>query len=232
LIRLQALPKFENVFNTAMTKSSKSNNNNNNPSSMGGGDKSGSENGFVLPQFDFSAVTDLLESIQPEDILANFQAGASNTLSQDGFGKRGELYTIGQFALIGAILVGGIPVVSPVLTVVLGPGMTLLGLVLLVLSVRDLGTALSPWPSPPSEAPLATDGIYGKMRHPMYTGVLCTLLGYSILLDSSTRLVLVAALWAFLEVKADKEEEFLLASKPGYANYMVRRYIFSLWKLY
>jgi hypothetical protein len=186
---------------------------------MGGGDETGS--GFALPQFDFSVVTDLLDSIQPEDILANIQAGASNTISQDGLGQRGELYTLGQFALIGAILIGGIPVVGPVVTVALGPGMTLLGLLLVVLSVRDLGTALSPWPSPPSDAPLATDGIYSKMRHPMYTGLLCTLLGYSILLDSSTRLVLVGALWAFLEIKADKEEEYLLASKPGYASYMV-----------
>ena len=174
-----------------------------------------------MPDLDFSSVTELVQEIDLDDFAASAQAGLSNLISTENIGQRGELYTIGQFALIGAVLFGGIPVVGDLLFLLLGPATMVLGIGLTVASVGNMGNALSPWPTPPSDGKLVTSGLYGKMRHPMYTGLICALLGYSILLSSAPRLILTGVLWAFANVKAEQEEKYLLETYPEYADYMV-----------
>ena len=174
-----------------------------------------------MPDMDFSSVTELVQDIDLDEFAVSAQAGLSNLISTDNIGQRGELYTVGQFALIGAVLFGGIPVVGDLLFLLLGPATMLAGLGLTVGSVGNMGNALSPWPTPASDGQLVTTGLYEKMRHPMYTGLVCTLLGYSILLSSAPRLMLTGVLWAFLNVKAEQEEKYLLETYPEYEAYKV-----------
>ena len=174
-----------------------------------------------MPEMDFSAVTELVKDIDLDEFAASAQAGLNNLISTENIGKRGELYTVGQFALIGAVLFGGIPVVGDLLFLLLGPATMVGGLGLTIASVGNMGNALSPWPTPAKGGKLVTTGLYEKMRHPMYTGLICTLLGYSILLSSAPRLILTGLLWAFLNAKADEEEKYLKEAYPEYEAYMV-----------
>ena len=88
-----------------------------------------------------------------------------------------------------------------------GPGLLLGGLVVAAASLGDLGSdSLSPFPAPPRGAILKTDGLYAKMRHPLYTGLLMTMAGLSIATNNADRLLLTAVLWYLLDVKSDKEE--------------------------
>lgn len=74
-------------------------------------------------------------------------------------------------------------------------------------ALGDLGSdSLSPFPSPPRGAALKMDGIYGSMRHPMYTGLLMIMAGLSVASDSADRLLLTALLYFSLNIKVDKEE--------------------------
>jgi protein-S-isoprenylcysteine O-methyltransferase Ste14 len=88
-----------------------------------------------------------------------------------------------------------------------GPGLLLGGTVIALKAFGDLGSdSLSPFPSPPQGASLKMDGIYGQMRHPMYTGLLMIMAGLSIASNSADRLLLTALLWFWIDIKANKEE--------------------------
>jgi protein-S-isoprenylcysteine O-methyltransferase Ste14 len=81
------------------------------------------------------------------------------------------------------------------------------GSVIALKAFGDLGSdSLSPFPSPPKGAALKMEGIYGQMRHPMYTGLLMVMAGLSIATNSADRLLLTALLWFLVDIKASKEE--------------------------
>ena len=142
------------------------------------------------------------------------------------FGQRGELYVVAQVVLGLGVLVGGgdnIPILNTALTIILGPTLLLMGAAVLVLSIQELGAALSPWPTTvvTDKNDLVTDGVlYGQVRHPIYAGLLACCVGLSLITDSATRLLLTAALWYALELKTEFEEEDLKTKFPvEYAKY-------------
>jgi protein-S-isoprenylcysteine O-methyltransferase Ste14 len=164
-------------------------------------------------------VNELVGNLKNADGL-NFDVDAIKANIMDGdFGSRGETYTVAQFALLGCILGGGIPLIGDALMLLLGPGLLLAGAGLLIVSLSDLGDSLSPWPVPPSGGGLRTDGVYSEMRHPMYAGSLAAAAGLSIVTGSATRLLLTAVLWYALDLKSDFEEKGLVAKFPEYATY-------------
>lgn len=95
---------------------------------------------------------------------------------------------------------------------------------MVVQSFSALGSdSLSPFPAPPLAGTLKTGGIYRQMRHPMYTGLLMIMLGLSILTNSADRLLLTGLLTYLVEVKSNREEEYLLDSYgQAYYDYMQR----------
>mmetsp|Transcript_25532 Transcript_25532/g.100838 ORF Transcript_25532/g.100838 Transcript_25532/m.100838 type:complete len:136 (-) Transcript_25532:271-678(-) len=87
--------------------------------------------------------------------------------------------------------------------------------------VLDLGIRqLSIWPKPTPESELKTDGIYAQVRHPIYSGVLVSTLGYAVATGSPARIALAGALAYFFTRKIQVEEDFL-EEKFGddYADY-------------
>ena len=166
---------------------------------------------------DFSKITDSLASYDVGTVVSNLSS------SNEELGNRGEAYFVAQAALILFILIGGVPVIGEPLQSVLGPSLLLGGLAIAGLALVDLGAdSLSPFPAPPQTATLKSSGIYGQMRHPMYTGLLTVMAGLSLWTNSADRLLLTALLWYLVEVKSDKEEEFLMKQFPGeYAKYKV-----------
>jgi protein-S-isoprenylcysteine O-methyltransferase Ste14 len=179
--------------------------------------------------FDLEAVTGKIQSAFQEFDLANVDLSGFQNLDLDKikdnvmgggqFGERGEAYFAAQAVVMLCVVLGGIPLVGDFLMLLLGPGLLLAGLGVAVLSVKDLGSSLSPWPKPASTAELKTDGLYAYMRHPMYAGALAACAGLSIVTGSATRLLLTALLLYVLDVKSDYEEAQLIEAYPGYTSY-------------
>ncbi len=97
--------------------------------------------------------------------------------------------------------------------------------------VSSLGRALTPEPEPLPDATLVTSGPYAFVRHPIYTGIVFASTGWTLAWSNWTlALVVMAALVAFFEAKAEVEERWLQARFPVYAAYAhrVRRRV--LWR--
>jgi protein-S-isoprenylcysteine O-methyltransferase Ste14 len=182
--------------------------------------------------FDLAAVTSKLQSTFEGFDLANvdlsgfrnldFNQIKDNVMGDGKFGERGEAYFAAQAALMLCVVLGGVPLVGDFLMLLLGPGLLLAGLGVSVVSVKDLGSSLSPWPKPAESAELKTDGLYAYVRHPMYAGVLAACAGLGIVTGSATRLLLTAVLLYVLDVKSDYEEAQLVEAYPGYKAYQAK----------
>jgi len=141
-------------------------------------------------------------------------------------GRRGEGWVIAQFVLGAAILVLGIvgfawpDGVSRALTFV-GVLVGAFGMVLLAQGFGALGSSLTPFPRPLENAALREGGVYGRVRHPIYGGVLLLALGWSLAL-SPLALAATVLLWVLLELKSRHEESMLLARYPEYRTYRER----------
>lgn len=98
---------------------------------------------------------------------------------------------------------------------VAGAASLLGGLVFITSGALKLGPSLSPFPEPSKSNSLVTTGPYSAVRHPMYTGLLFSAFGLSVLSGSPARLALTAALFALLQVKMDAEEAALAKLHGG-----------------
>lgn len=101
-----------------------------------------------------------------------------------------------------------------------------LGLLLLVLAIvvfraaqRALGPALVATPRPVPGARLRQDGVYGRVRHPIYAALLAGALGWALLWTSVDDLGLVFLCTAFFLAKLRYEESLLRATFPQYEAY-------------
>jgi protein-S-isoprenylcysteine O-methyltransferase Ste14 len=90
-----------------------------------------------------------------------------------------------------------------------------------------LGRNLSPFPKPSTHAQLVQGGIYGLMRHPLYTAVFCGSVGWVLVWQSWPALVISLVLAIFFDAKARHEERWLRQQFPDYTRYEqhVRRFI-------
>jgi protein-S-isoprenylcysteine O-methyltransferase Ste14 len=96
------------------------------------------------------------------------------------------------------------------------------GGVLAAWGLAGLGLGLSPLPRPREGSALVESGAYGLVRHPIYGGLIIGSLGFGLLTASLLALLLAALLAAFLDLKARREEAWLLDHHAGYAAYLAR----------
>jgi len=131
-----------------------------------------------------------------------------------------------QFVLGAVIVVLGVvgfawpDAVSRALTLA-GLLLGICGLVLFVSGISVLGSSLTPFPRPAEAATFREAGVYGRVRHPIYGGVLLLALGWSLAL-SPLALCATALLWLLLELKSRHEESMLVARYPEYRAYRER----------
>jgi protein-S-isoprenylcysteine O-methyltransferase Ste14 len=179
--------------------------------------------GLSMPEVDLSGVSEAASRVAKKITSYDFGTVSEN-IKEGAFGSRGEVYAAAQAALVVCIVLGGVPVIGESLRSFLGPGLLLVGAVVALLSVVDLGAdSLSPFPKPTEKGFLKTEGVYAQIRHPMYTGLLSIMLGLSVLTNSADRLLLTALLLYLVEVKCVKEEEYLVEQfGEDYSDYMVR----------
>lgn len=157
-----------------------------------------------------------------------------NRLKEWGFstqwwrGERGEYWVLGQSILfIGFILLPIYPAIDvdhlPSLWRYVGWGGTgCLGLIaglLLLLGVMDLGANLTPLPHPKDESTLITIGVYGLVRHPIYSGVILLALAYSCWQWSVSHTIGAVILLIFFDIKARQEEAWLKTKFAEYESY-------------
>ncbi len=87
---------------------------------------------------------------------------------------------------------------------------------------RDLGASLTAVPRPRDDARLVTNGIYARIRHPLYAALMLASLGWSIACLSVASLVASLLLAGWLDAKSRREEAWLAARYPDYAAYRSR----------
>jgi protein-S-isoprenylcysteine O-methyltransferase Ste14 len=150
-------------------------------------------------------------------------------------GERGELYVAAQLACLACIATGTVPIGAHTLYLLFGPGLFGLGIVVMASSVATLGPALSPYPVVASnkKGALQTQGIYARIRHPMYAGLFAACAGFSVGSGSASRLLLTLVLLWVINEKSDKEEQDLRAvygaEYDAYAERVEGKFVPQAW---
>jgi protein-S-isoprenylcysteine O-methyltransferase Ste14 len=112
---------------------------------------------------------------------------------------------------------------SPTLLAVpLGLLIGVVGLIIALLGIAQLGSSLSIFPRPVSNGQLVQTGVYGIVRHPIYTGVIFAALGWSIVMWSWLAILLTLVLGVFFDRKSAFEETMLSSTYREYAAYQTR----------
>ncbi|MGB8702746.1 MAG: isoprenylcysteine carboxylmethyltransferase family protein, partial [Thermosynechococcaceae cyanobacterium] len=99
---------------------------------------------------------------------------------------------------------------------------SLIAAILLLWGGVELGTNLTPLPHPKDDGKLVTSGIYGLVRHPIYSGVIFLAITYSCWQWSLSHLIGAALFFLFFDIKASKEELWLKNKFPDYDVYQAR----------
>tara|TARA_Y100001978_G_scaffold139208_1_gene124481 strand:- start:17 stop:490 length:474 start_codon:yes stop_codon:yes gene_type:complete len=94
-----------------------------------------------------------------------------------------------------------------------------LGLIIIVISAKDLGKSLSPMPRPKENSKLITSGIYRLFRHPMYYSLIIISFSFFIKTFTIYNLILSIFLTSLISYKIRIEEEYLTKKFHNYASY-------------
>jgi protein-S-isoprenylcysteine O-methyltransferase Ste14 len=103
-----------------------------------------------------------------------------------------------------------------------GTVLLFLGVILLFAGFRGLGKSLTANPVPVDDGALVTTGIYARLRHPIYTGLLVLTMGLVVSSGVWTQLIPWFGLLGLLIYKMRWEETLLSAKHKGYAAYKSR----------
>lgn len=131
------------------------------------------------------------------------------------------VYVIIQFILFGIFLLNynliefELPVYLKATSIII----TILGVMILALSILQLNKNLSPFPTPKSNSELITTGLYKHIRHPIYTGILVMFLGYSVYSTSVFKLLVTLLLFILFIIKSTYEEKKLCLKFDAYRTY-------------
>ena len=129
---------------------------------------------------------------------------------------KGRIFVLVQFALFMIFLFVPKWPFQFAYAPLIGSIMSGFGMVVLLFSLLQLNTSLSPFPAPKKDAKLVTDGIYKYMRHPIYIGILLLCFGISLFQQDISKL-LVSILLSLLFYFKSSYEETLLVEKYGSA---------------
>lgn len=145
-------------------------------------------------------------------------------------GKRGEGYVLIQFLLGGLIVwmpnevafgeMWGRPLST--VAIVIGLVLIVLGVLLALIGGIHLGENLTAVPHPKEDSQLVQRGVYGVVRHPIYSGLIIGAFGWGFLHTSLLTLLLAGVLFLFFDIKARREEQWLREKFEAYGRYQKR----------
>jgi protein-S-isoprenylcysteine O-methyltransferase Ste14 len=105
----------------------------------------------------------------------------------------------------------------------LGAALLTAGGIMAFWGLRSLGRNLTPGVEPLPGAELVSTGAYAKVRHPIYTGLVLLLAGYTLAWSNWTLALLVGIVsLQYFNAKARAEEQWLIERFPGYKSYIRR----------
>lgn len=140
--------------------------------------------------------------------------------------SKSNILVLIQFMLFGAIALALVllPRVSSGALQLIGVLMTFLGIVVALLAIREHAVANKNLPKvspePNAQVSLICSGLYSRVRHPIYTGVILSAFGATIAHGHLLGLIFAAALWGLLEYKSRHEEALLQQIYNEYGDYM------------
>jgi protein-S-isoprenylcysteine O-methyltransferase Ste14 len=146
-------------------------------------------------------------------------------------GQRGEYWVLAQMLLLlGFVLVPAyqlvalatLPAAVQYGVWAITAGLALFSVVLLGKGLIDLGPNLTPLPYPREDGALVQTGVYGIVRHSLYSGLILGTLAYSLWSLSLSHFAITVALFLVLNAKAAKEETWLEERYPDYGDYRQR----------
>jgi len=103
------------------------------------------------------------------------------------------------------------------------------GAAMLGRGLLDLGRNLTPVPRPRDDAQLVETGVYARVRHPIYGGIIIVAFGWGAIAASPLTLLLAGAVAIFFDLKSRREEAWLTTHYAGYLTYMSRTRRFIPW---
>ena len=95
----------------------------------------------------------------------------------------------------------------------------IIAFIIMLVSFKDLGRNLSPFPRPLNNSKLVTAGIYRFMRHPMYYSLILISIGVFIIKLSIYYLLLTISLALIIKFKIALEEKYLMNKFKNYLLY-------------
>ena len=140
--------------------------------------------------------------------------------------SRGYFYVAVQFLLIALLFTAPrqenpYGPISEVIGII-GVAVIALGAIILVTSFVRLGKSLTANPVPKDDGVLVTTGLYARVRHPIYFGLL--VLAFGVVLDAGwwPQFVIALMLYFLLNIKAQFEESLLIEKYPDYKAYALK----------
>lgn len=143
-------------------------------------------------------------------------------------GSRGEYLVALQFLLLAAFILAPVwpdlgetalfgdssPLRWPVLALFWVTALALGGF-----GSHHIREFLTPLPYPVDHNRLVTTGVYGLVRHPLYSSQLFAAFGWAVFSLSLSHMVLFVVAFLFFNYKASKEEAWLTEKHPEYITY-------------
>lgn len=137
-------------------------------------------------------------------------------------GREAVAWVAAQLVLFAAwllvVLITGQPLSA--VRAVIGGVVIIAAVAMMEASRRALGSNLTPYPQPRAGTSLVSHGVYARVRHPIYTGVVLALGGASVLAGSISAGWVAAIVLVFFNAKASVEERALTINVPGYREYL------------
>ncbi len=139
--------------------------------------------------------------------------------------QKSNAFAASQFVLFGAFAIvyfaapGVLLFSSPKIA---GDIVVIAGLVLMAAAFVSLREVIQVQPEPKAGGHLVTSGVYRRLRHPIYTGIVLILIGLFVREPGAFVAVAAVVIVVFLVVKSRFEERLLRERYPDYAEYMKR----------
>ena len=119
-----------------------------------------------------------------------------------------------------AFLTRGWPLFLPgVVVITVANVLCAVGILLLLVAVGTIKSTAQVAPEPKPGSQLVSRGVYRYLRHPIYTGIVLTVVGLFLKKPTWPMALMSVVILVFLAVKVRYEEKLLTAFYPNYPEY-------------